>query len=193
MIARLRGELVHKDASGAVVDCGGVGYGVAMSLSALARIGDLGKGVELLVYTHVTQESLRLFGFLEAEEKRLFEVLIGISGVGPKLALAVLSTMSPSELGDVVAREDARALVRIPGVGKKTAQRLLLELKDRLPAAEIVSPAVGLRDDLESALVNLGFNAAAAAKATEVAMAGHPGEVDLASLVRAALRASTKV
>jgi len=193
VIASLRGRLVHKDAGGVIVECGGVGYGVAMSLSALERIGALGGEVHLLTHTHVGQDVLRLYGFLEAGELRAFQILIGISGVGPKLALAILSTFNADELRGVVARADTRALVRVPGVGRKKAERLLLELKDRLPVSDAAAlpPGEVLRDDLTAALVDLGFTAAAADRAAADALAAAPGETDLAILVRSALRAST--
>lgn len=197
MIASLRGRLMFKDAAAVVVDCGGVGYGVSMSLSALTRVGEVGQEVSLLVYTHVGQEVLRLYGFLDAAEKRTFEVLIGLSGVGPKLALAILSTMSPDELRAVVSREDLATLVKVPGVGKKTAQRLLLELRDRLEVMEErgAGPSTGaaLREDLVSALENLGFNRPVAEKAADATMKEAPPGADLPTLVRTALRASTKL
>lgn len=192
MIASLRGRLARKGATDVVVDCGGVGYGVAMSLTALDRLGPEGSEVQLLVYTHVTAEILRLYGFLDATEKRFFEILIGISGVGPKLALALLSTLTTGELNEAVARADIKLLVRVPGVGRKTAERLVLELKDRLPKVDVETLATDLRGDLQSALADLGFGAAAADKATDAVLGEHPGVTDIAVLVRAALRASTK-
>jgi len=196
MIASLRGTLSHKDAQGVVVDCNGVGYGLAMSLSGLAALGDVGTEISLVVHTHVTQDSLRLYGFAEAAERDLFTSLIGASGVGPKLALAVLSTFSPGELSDVVARGDVSTLVRIPGVGKKKAERLVLELKDRLPT--VVGSALSPRyssteQDLTSALENLGFTGQIAARAARDAVESNPEKDDLAFLVREALRATTRI
>ncbi len=194
MIASLRGRLIHKGATDVVVDCGGVGYGVTMSLTALDRLGSEGAEVQLLIYTHVAAEVLRLYGFLDPTEKRFFEILIGISGVGPKLALAILSTLTTGELNEAILRADIKLLVRVPGVGRKTAERLVLELKDRLPklGLDAATPVTDLRGDLESALVDLGFGTAAADKAADAALAEHGEVTDIAVLVRAALRASTK-
>lgn len=195
MIAHLRGKVVSKQASTVVIECGGVGYGVAMSLTALAKVR-VGEDVGVHVYTHVGQDILRLYGFLDALEQRVFAVLIAISGVGPKLAMAVLSTLAPGELAAVVAGGRAADLVRIPGVGQKTAARLLLELRDRLPkvvAAAHPEQAAGVAaDDLASALVDLGFSAAAAQRAAQHALRTLPNEQDVSTLVREALRASTR-
>jgi holliday junction DNA helicase RuvA len=192
VIASLRGRIVAKDAEGLVLECGGVGYGVAMSISSLARLGGEGSEAHVLTYTHVGQDVLRLFGFADAAERRVFETLISINGVGPKLALAVLSTFSPGELAEVVGRGDIAALVKIPGVGKKKAERLLLDLKDKL--AITTAAALGMRttvhDDLMSALVNLGFTNTIADKAARAAQEAHPSDTDLAVLVRTALRAT---
>lgn len=191
MIASLQGALTHKDASGAVVECGGVGYAVAMSLTSLARLGRDGSEVRLLVHTHLSQDALRLYGFCDEAERDAFRVLIGTSGVGPKLALAILSTMAPGELAAVIAQGDKAALTRIPGVGGKKAERLLVELKDRLPAAAFTAAAPGARAvhaDLLSALTNLGFADDVAEGAARAALEQHPDEPELATLVRAALR-----
>jgi Holliday junction DNA helicase RuvA len=197
LIAHLRGRLLAKDTQGAVVECAGVGYGLSMSLSSLSRLGAIGSEVGVLVHTHVTQDSLRLFGFLEAEERATFEILIGISGVGPRLALAILSTLSASELAEVVGREDKATLRRIPGIGAKTAERLLVELKhrlDRVPVGEPVPDSrASLAGDLAAALGSLGFKPAQAEDVTRATLEAHPKVGDLAALVRAALRAATKV
>ena len=196
MIARLRGRIVHKDASGVVVDCGGVGYGVSMSLTALMAIKGTEVEVDLLVHTHVAQDTLRLYGFLDAAERDCFAILLAAPGVGPRLALAVLSTVSPGELSEVVAQGDKAALTRIPGVGNKKAERLLLELKGRFRSlawtkAGQGSAATAMLPDLVSALVNLGFARDVADQAARKAAETHPEEADLASLVRTALRATT--
>jgi holliday junction DNA helicase RuvA len=190
VIARLSGKLVHKDADGVIVDCGGVGYAVAMSLSSLAGVGPEGSAVTLLVHTHLTQDALRLFGFVDAAERDTFVILIGTSGVGPKLALAVLSHVSPHELAAAVTAGDKARLTRIPGIGAKKAERLLVELKDRLPKTfGAAAPAAhGLLSDVISALENLGFPAAVAEDAGRAALSAHPAEVELATLVRAALQ-----
>jgi len=195
MIARVRGELVHKNTEGAVVDCGGVGYGLALSAASLGQLGPIGSQVTLFVHTHLTQEALRLYGFTTPEERQAFVILIGTTGVGPKLALAILSTMPTEELYEVVSRGDKTMLTRIPGVGPKKAERLLVELKDRLPritGAGTARPMVSdVATDLASALVNLGFLPAEAERLARQAVEANAQEKDLATLVRMALRASS--
>lgn len=196
MIAHLRGTLLYKGARTVVVECAGVGYEAHMSLSGLTGLGEVGTQVSLFVYTHVGQDVLRLYGFVEAQEKRAFEILIGLSGVGPKLALAVLSTFNPAELREVVAAENLAALTRVPGVGKKTAQRLLFELRDRMPSSEggAQAPATGgaLRRDLVAALEDLGFARPTAEKAADGALKKAEAGAELTTLVREALRGSTQ-
>ena len=199
MISSLRGILIDKQADGAVIECGGVGYGVAMPISSLVRMGQLGDEVKVLVETSLSQDALRLFGFLEVSERDVFRVLVGINGVGPKLALAVLSVFSAEELCDIVSREDKPRLVKIPGVGGKKADRLLLELKDRLPKLMIqpeapegvIEVAIGPKDDLVDAMLALGFKNTIAEKAANTALERLPDEGDIATLVREALRVAT--
>ena len=194
MIASLRGELVHKGPDGLIVECAGVGYGVTVSIATLSRVGAEGSDLRLLIHTQVGEDVLRLYGFLESTERRVFQVLIGLSGVGPKLAMAVLSTFDPPELAQAVSRGDVRALVSIPGVGKKKAERLRLELKDRLPGTVVGEKvaAAPLLDDLISALENLGFGGSVSEQAARRALEEHPDEEDVAVLVRAALQATTR-
>jgi Holliday junction DNA helicase RuvA len=167
-----------------------------MSLASLARLGGEGADVEVLVHTHVTQDAIRLFAFADAAERQAFAVLIGTTGVGPRLALAVLSALGPDELVDVVTRGDRAALTRIPGIGAKTADRLLFELKNRLPeklAASVAVPGrVTVVGDLASALIGLGFKSAHAEEAARATLEVNPAEHDLATLVRQALRATTQ-
>ena len=198
MIANLRGVLLHKDGEGVVVDCGGVGYGVAMPLCCLTGLGEERTEVEILVHTHVTQDALRLYGFTRGLTREVFVALIGISGVGPRLALAILSMFSPEELRDIAERGDKGQLIRIPGVGAKKAAKLLLELKDRLPPMSPESRAAGrsapaVFDDLVSALVNLGFKDGVAEDAGRRALEAEPNEENVALLVKAALRWTTRV
>ncbi len=191
MIASLNGTVVHKDATGAVIECGGVGYGVSMSLSSLTGLGEEGSNVQVLVYTHVTETSLRLFGFLTDNERRAFEVLIGITGVGPRLAIAVLSFLSPGELAQAVEDGDKGALVKVPGVGGKKAERLLVELKGKLLAkddAGVPMRTSSVVEDLASALANLGFPPKDAETVARTVRDEHPDEQDLATLVKAALK-----
>ena len=191
MIASLRGSLIHKDDHGAVIECGGVGYGVAMSRTSLAKLTLAAPTVFVLVHTHVSQDALRLFGFADAAERDAFLLLIGVNGVGPRLALGILSDLTPGALGDVVARKDKAALTHVAGVGKKTAERLLLELQDRLPQDDAsVSAGTALRTDLLSALLNLGFSEAVAEHAARQALVLQPDATDLTQLVREALRAT---
>jgi Holliday junction DNA helicase RuvA len=178
MIARLRGTLVDKHPSRIVVDVGGVGYDVQIPLSTFYPLGEPGSNVELRVHTHVREDILALFGFATALEHDLFERLISINGVGPKLALAVLSGIEPAELIRAVRGQDVARLTKIPGVGKKTAERIGLELKDRLPDVPEgqARPPVEdeRRSDLLSALVNLGYQRAGVEKALDGVLAEAP-------------------
>lgn len=166
MIAFLRGQVVDKQPDRLIVDVHGVGYEVHVPLSTYYNVGEQGADLALRIYTHVREDALQLYGFLTPLEQELFERLIGISGIGPKLALAVLSGIESSELIGSIQRGDIARLTRIPGVGKKTAERMVLELKDRLakmaavpaPTIESLSPQDRLKDDLVSALVNLGYH-----------------------------------
>lgn len=166
MIAFLRGRVIEKQPNRVIVDVGGVGYDVAVPLSTFYGVGEPGADVTLRVHTHVREDALTLFGFLTPLELAVFERLIAVSGIGPKLALAVLSGIEPRDLVKAVQRNDIARLTAIPGVGKKTAERIGLEMKDRLPKAiEALagslpppSPGDALRDDLVSALVNLGYH-----------------------------------
>jgi Holliday junction DNA helicase RuvA len=177
VIARIAGRLLEKHPSRAIVDVNGVGYDVQIPLSTFYNLGEPGADVALRVHTHVREDALALFGFATPLELQLFERLIGVNGVGPKLALAVLSGIEPPELVGAIRAQDVARLTRIPGIGKKTAERISLELRDKLPAsmaaAEAASSDVagdGLRDDLISALLNLGYQRAAAEKAVGTVM-----------------------
>jgi Holliday junction DNA helicase RuvA len=177
VIARITGRLLEKHPSRAIVDVNGVGYDVQIPLSTFYNLGEPGTDVTLRVHTHVREDALALFGFGTPLELQLFERLIGVNGVGPKLALAVLSGIEPPDLVGAIRAQDIVRLTRIPGIGKKTAERISLELRDKLPAsialAGATSPAVagdGLRDDVISALLNLGYQRAAAEKAVGAVM-----------------------
>ena len=176
MIAHLRGTILEKQPNRVVVDVGGVGYDVAVPLSTFYGLADVGGPVSLRVHTHVREDALALFGFATALELDLFERLISISGIGPKVGLAVLSGIEPSELIGAIERGDLARLTAIPGVGKKTSERIVLELKDRLPKTVVaaVSSVAGdvpvLRDDLLSALMNLGYHRPLAEKAASSAV-----------------------
>ena len=195
MIAFLRGRVLDKFPNRIILDVSGVGYEVHVPLSTYYEIGEAGSDVSLRVHTHVREDTLQLFGFLTPLEQLLFQRLIGISGIGPKLAVAVLSGIDSRELVVAVQRADVARLTRIPGVGKKTAERIVLELKDRLkdvpaaPEVEGAQPSTGdrLRDDLISALENLGYHRPLAEKAVD---ATRPSGVDATfeDALRGALR-----
>jgi Holliday junction DNA helicase RuvA len=181
MIALLRGRIIDKQPNRLVVDVHGVGYEVLVPLSTFYEVGDEGADVTLHIHTHVREDALLLYGFLTVLEQQVFERLIGISGIGPKLAVAVLSGIDPRDLVTAVQRGDVARLVAIPGIGKKTAERIVLELKDRLAAfsampaaAAPASAADRLRDDLVSALVNLGYHRPQAEKSVETALKSDP-------------------
>jgi len=162
MIALLRGVLIEKHPNQAVVEAGGVGYDVTISVSTFTQLPDAGREVRLRIHTHVREDALALYGFLTQDEKTLFEKLIGVSGIGPKLAVTVLSGLAAPDLVNAIRRGEIDRLVRIPGVGKKTAERMVLELRDKLPAMageEPATPAAALSaidQDVLSALLNLG-------------------------------------
>ena len=182
MIAWLNGVLLEKSPSRVVVDVAGVGYNVQVPLSTFYVLGESGAGVRLRIHTHVREDVIALYGFATPLEQELFERLIAISGVGPKLALAVLSGIEPAELIRAVRLQDVARLTAIPGIGKKTAERIGLELKDRLPTAlqaagqAPIDAAAGdhLRDDLVSALLNLGYQRTAAEKAIDKVLRASP-------------------
>jgi len=176
LIALLRGTLVDKNPSRLIVDAGGVGYDVHVPLSTFYVLGEPGAPVTLRIHTHVREDVIALFGFATPLELNLFERLIAINGIGPKLALAVLSGIEPPDFIRAIRSQDVARLTAIPGVGKKTAERIGLELKDRLPAAltgsgsetpAVARPEDQLREDLLSALINLGYQRAVAEKAID--------------------------
>jgi Holliday junction DNA helicase RuvA len=174
-----------------LVDVGGVGYLVQIPLSTFAALGELHAEVTLLIHTHVREDALSLYGFLTAREKQFFEMLISASGVGPALALRILSGLSVEELVPAIRTGDVPRLTRIPGVGKKTAERIVVELRDKMLAVEeeAAQPAAraGLDGDVVSALVNLGYDTRAAEKAAEEAR--RAGAANFEAMLRAALQA----
>jgi Holliday junction DNA helicase RuvA len=171
MIGQLRGRLTDKRPNQVLVDVGGVGYIVQVPLSTFAALGELHTEVTLLIHTHVREDALSLYGFLSSREKHFFEMLLSASGVGPSLALKILSGMSVEELVPAIRGSDLGRLTKIPGVGRKTAERIVVELKDKLDAVtvEVERPAAsspaGVEADVVSALVNLGYEARAAESA----------------------------
>ncbi len=180
MIAHLRGVLLSKSPNQALIECAGVGYDVAISVATFSALPREGAEARLHIYTKVGEDQLALFGFAEVEEKRLFERLIAVSGIGPKLAITVLSGIASERLVTAIRSADHGSLVKIPGVGKKTAERIVLELKDKLDdlqgfstsgAARPVAASLGaVPDDVLSALVNLGYQRLIAQKAVEAAL-----------------------
>ncbi|MBV9503989.1 MAG: Holliday junction branch migration protein RuvA [Acidobacteriia bacterium] len=195
MIAQLRGVLVEKHPNQAIVEAGGVGYDVNIPVSTFTRLPDTGSEVRLRVYTHVREDALTLYGFLTADEKALFEKLVQVSGIGPTLAVKILSGLAASDLIYSIARGEVDRLVRIPGIGKKTAERMVLELRDKLPAVTGPEPessdasqtALSPTDqDVLSALLNLGCARAQAEAAVRKAKANGPSG-DFEPLFRRAL------
>lgn len=176
MIAHLSGTLLEKRVPRLVVDVVGVGYEVLVPLSTFYAVGDIGAGVALRIHTHVREDSLQLFGFSTALEIALFERLIAVSGIGPRLALSILSGIEPPDLVRAIGQSDLARLTRIPGVGRKTAERLVVELRDRLPSIEGVAPGPAaepgddVREDVLSALGNLGYQRQAAEKAVDAVL-----------------------
>ena len=182
MIAHLRGRIFEKHPNRLVLDINGVGYDVFVPLSTFYGLGEPGTETALRIHTHVREDALVLYGFATLLEQELFERLIGVSGIGPKVALAVLSGIEPLELIRAIERGDLARLTAIPAVGKKTSERIVLELKDRLPRAHVAAVAAGVaasepsteRDDVLSALVNLGYHRPLAEKAVESAIKAQP-------------------
>ena len=176
MIAHLAGTLLEKHVQRVIVDVGGVGYDVNVPLSTFYAVGEPGTRVTLRIHTHVREDALLLYGFATALELSLFQKLIGVSGIGPKVALGVLSGIEPPDLVRAIRQSDVARLVRIPGVGKKTGERLVLELKDRLPAVDTTEPELvatdgdDVRSDLLSALGNLGYQRATVEKTVDKVM-----------------------
>ena len=196
MIAFLRGRVLEKQPNRVVVDVQGVGYELHVPLSTYYDVGDPDSEIVLRVYTHVREDALQLYGFLTDLERQMFERLIAVSGIGPKLAVAVLSGLDTRELVAAVQRADVARLVTIPGVGKKTAERIVLELKDRL--SQLAPPPIAgappasssgdrLRADLLSALQNLGYHRPLAEKAVSAVLAASP-EAAFDGALRGALR-----
>src|SRR5215470_3565078 len=170
MIAHLRGKLLAKHPNQAIVETGGVGYDVTISIPTFSDLPAIGADVALHVHTHVREDVIALYGFLRPSEKLLFEKLISVSGIGPKLGITILSGMPADEMVGAIRGNDVVRLTRIPGIGRKTAERMVLELRDKLPepgpAAAPAAPSLSAtEEDVLSALVNLGYQRAAAEKA----------------------------
>lgn len=192
MIAHLRGKLIVRHPNKVIVETGGVGYDVTVSVPTFSELPSVGSEVALHIHTHVREDQLALYGFLRMEEKELFEKLLTVSGIGPKLAITTLSGMPAEQMVSAIRGNDVARLTKIPGIGRKTAERMVLELRDKLPVVEdvrAVVPAISAtQEDVLSALVNLGYQRAAAEKA--LATVAREGSFD--AMFRGALATMNK-
>lgn len=194
MIAHLRGRLITKHPNQAIVEAGGVGYDVTISVPTYSELPGLGSEVALHIHTHVREDALALYGFARGEEKQLFEKLITVSGIGPKLAMTILSGMAASDMVAAIRANDFARLTKIPGVGRKTAERMCVELRDKLDAFGEPQPVAAhsvIEEDVISALTNLGFQRALAEKAVERVVTS-AGRENFDGLFRAALASLSK-
>jgi holliday junction DNA helicase RuvA len=196
MIAHLRGRLLVKHPNQAVVEAGGVGYDVTISVPTFSDLPSLGTETALHIHTHVREDQLALYGFLRPSEKQLFEKLITVSGIGPKLAITILSGMAADEMVGAIRGNDIARLTRIPGIGKKTAERMVLELRDKLPAVTTgevapVSSLSAVEEDVLSALVNLGYQRLSAERALAIVTKNGQGG-SFEAIFRGALGALSK-
>lgn len=198
MIARIKGTLIYKSVSHVIVDAHGIGYRIFVPLTTFYELPETGQPVNLNIYTHVKEDALHLFGFHALEDQGIFQMLISVSGIGPKLALNILSGIPAREFIRAVTQGNLSRLVAIPGVGKKTAERMVLELKDKIlkidlgEIAEEGSPGRerddAMKEDALSALVNLGYKNAAAKTAIDKVVAETSGDLSLDILLKEALK-----
>lgn len=193
MIGSLRGILRTKSPTELTIDVNGVGYVVSVSLATSQRLGLINEPVSLLTHLHVREDAMQLFGFADEEERRVFRLLVSITGIGPRTALGILSGTSPGELTAAIARKDHAALTALPNIGRKTAERLILELRDKVASSEAPAPAGGeseqLRAEALMALTALGFSRPVAEKAIRQALSeAAQGPIAVEDLVRRALR-----
>lgn len=195
MIAYLKGKLIRKTTSQVILDIGGVGYRASIPLSTYLKLGDIDDAAELHIYTHVTDSSLALFGFYTEKEKNLFLKLINISGIGPKIALNILSGIESSDLEDAIRRSDVARLSLIPGIGKKTAMRIALELQEKLDLKEKVLETRSSREkeDLISALTNLGFKRREVEKIVDECLQAFSADAGFDKLLRESLKKLAKL
>ena len=194
MIAHLRGKLIAKRPNQAIVETAGVGYDVTITVPTFSDLPSIGNEVSLHIHTHVREDALALFGFFRSEEKQLFEKLISVSGIGPKRAITILSGMPTADMVSAIRGNDVARLIRIPGIGKKTAERMVLELRDKLEAfgaAPAVPAATPAEEDVLSALVNLGYQRPVAERAVAAAAKSGNGQ-NFDALFRDALAALSK-
>ena len=194
MYHHIKGTLVQKTPAEAVIDAGGVGYQISISLNTFDKLPEAGNQAKLLTYLHVKEDIMQLFGFASEKERKVFKVLIGVSGIGPKLALTVLSHMAPEDLEQAVANQDMTMLTAISGIGKKTAERLLVELKGKIAEAVVEGlPSIkgqtgGISDPVIEALMTLGLNFAEAKSALDRAKAKLGDKAPVEQLIREALK-----
>ena len=184
MIAHLRGRLISKHPNQAIVEAAGVGYDVTITVPTFSDLPALGSEVALHIHTHVREDAIALFGFLRADEKQLFEKLITVSGIGPKLAITILSGMATADMVGAIRGNDFARLTRIPGIGKKTAERMCVELRDKLDAFGAPQAAVSvsaIEEDVISALTNLGYQRALAEKAVDMPSHRRGGRISMRS------------
>ena len=195
MIAYLKGTILHKTPGRVVVDTGGVGYDAAVPVSSVAALGEIGDALELFVHTHLSDDALALYGFVTADEKAMFLKLIGISGIGPKLAMNILSGIAPADLEDAVRSGDVARISLVPGIGKKTALRITMELQDKLEKKEKLLSAKGSpeKEDLLSALQNMGFRLKEAERAVDQALAANKPGTEFEKLLRDCLKRLAKI
>jgi Holliday junction DNA helicase RuvA len=194
MIAHLRGRLISKHPNQAIVEAAGVGYDVTITIPTFSDLPAIGSEVGLHIHTHVREDALALYGFLRSEEKQLFEKLITVSGIGPKLAITILSGMATNDMVGAIRSNDYARLTKVPGVGKKTAERMCVELRDKLEGfgeAQPMKTLSGIEEDVISALTNLGYQRALAEKAVERAVAS-TGRENFDAVFRAALGGLSK-
>jgi holliday junction DNA helicase RuvA len=192
MIAHLRGKLIAKHPNQAIVEAAGVGYDVTISVPTFTELNALGSEVALHIHTHVREDAIALFGFRRMEEKQLFEKLLSVSGIGPKLAITILSGMPAGDMVSAIRGNDVAKLTKIPGIGKKTAERMVLELRDKLQdfGTAAVAPVSPIEEDVISALINLGYQRPAAERALAKVANGNRQSFD--TLFREALAALSK-
>jgi Holliday junction DNA helicase RuvA len=195
MIAYLKGTLIHNTPGHIVVEAGGVGYAAAVPVSSFASLGEIGGTVEIYVHTHLSDDALALYGFLTPGEKAMFLKLIGISGIGPKLAMNVLSGIAPEDLEEAIRAGDLARISLVPGIGKKTALRITMELQDKLEQKEKLLSAKGSpeKEDLLSALQNMGFRRKEAERAVDQTLAANKPGAEFEKLLRDCLRRLAKI
>jgi len=195
MIAYLHGRIIHKTPGQVTIDTGGVGYCASIPLSTYFRLGEVSEPAELFIYTHLTDNSLALYGFSTREEREIFLKLIGISGIGPKLAMNILSGIEPAALEEAIKKSDVARISMVPGIGKKMALRIAMELQDKIEKKEKVLAVKGSKEkeDLISALMNMGFRRKEVERVVDETLSALPGEVGIEKLLRESLKRLARI